>query len=70
MRKKSTLNGRVTDGWVSEDPVDAGLIEAVHKRNVRESTDSELVQALRWKGGESDSPSRWRSDGSLSAVSE
>lgn len=57
MRKKAHAeNGRVIDGLVSEDPVDAELIEAVHKRNVRESTASELVQALRWNGGESDSP--------------
>jgi hypothetical protein len=28
--------GMMTDGWVSLDPADLGLVESVYKKNIRE----------------------------------
>jgi hypothetical protein len=47
MPKKLIFNhGLVTDGWVSLDPADGGLIEAVYKRNIREGEERLMLAVL------------------------
>jgi hypothetical protein len=46
MPKKLILNHLVTDGWVSLDPADAGLIEAVYKRKIREGEERLMLAVL------------------------
>jgi len=47
MPKKLIFNhGLVTDGWVSLDPADAGLIEAVYKRNIHEGEERLMLAVL------------------------
>jgi hypothetical protein len=36
----------VTDGWVSLDPADTGLIEAVYKKNIREREERLMLAVL------------------------
>ena len=36
----------VTDGWISLDPADIGLIEAVYKRNIREGEERLMLAVL------------------------
>lgn len=45
-RRAYAENGMVTDGWVSVDPADAGLIESVYKRNVREGEERLMLAVL------------------------
>jgi hypothetical protein len=42
MSKKLIFN----HGWVSLDPADAGLIEAVYKRNIREGEERLMLAVL------------------------
>jgi hypothetical protein len=47
MQKKSICNhGLGTDGWVSLDPADLGLIEGVYKRNIREGEERLMLAVL------------------------
>ena len=46
MLRKSIYNdGLVTDGWISIDPSDAGVIEKVFKKNIHEG-EKELMMAV------------------------
>lgn len=47
MRKKSTYDqGQVTDGWISIDPADAGIIEKVYKKDIREGEEKLMLAVL------------------------
>ena len=47
MQKKLSFDhSLVTDGWISLDPADIGLIEAVYKRNIREGEERLLLAML------------------------
>jgi hypothetical protein len=47
MLKKATNDYRmITDGWVSLDPADIGLIEAVYKKNIREGEERLMLAVL------------------------
>jgi hypothetical protein len=45
-KKLICSHGLGTDGWVSLDPADLGLIEAVYKRNIREGEERLLLAVL------------------------
>jgi hypothetical protein len=36
----------VTDGWISLDPADIGLVEAVYKKNLREGEERLMLAVL------------------------
>jgi hypothetical protein len=46
LKKTYAGNGMVTDGWVSLDPTDIGLIEAVYKKNNREGEEKLMLAVL------------------------
>lgn len=47
MRKKATYDqGQVTDGWISIDPADAGIIEKVYKKDIREGEEKLMLAVL------------------------
>jgi hypothetical protein len=47
MLRKTTYNHcLVTDGWVSLDPADIGLAEAVYKKNLREGEERLMLAVL------------------------
>ena len=46
LRKTYAENGVVTDGWVSLDPADIGLIESVYKKNIREGEERLMLAVL------------------------
>ena len=46
LKKAYAENGVVTDGWVSVDPADTGLIEAVYKKNIREGEERLMLAVL------------------------
>jgi hypothetical protein len=45
LRKSIYDDGLVTDGWISIDPTDAGVIEKVFKKNIHEG-EKELMMAV------------------------
>ena len=47
MRRKATYDqGQVTDGWISIDPADAGIIERVYKKDIREGEEKLMLAVL------------------------
>src|SRR5262245_53338294 len=46
LKKVCGEKGMVTNGWVSLDPADMGLIEAVYKRNIREGEERLMLAVL------------------------
>src|SRR5215510_5081921 len=46
LKKVCGEKGMVTGGWVSLDPADMGLIEAVYKRNIREGEERLMLAVL------------------------
>jgi hypothetical protein len=47
MLRKATCGHRlVTDGWSSRDPADDAIIEAVHKKNLREAEERLMLAGL------------------------
>ncbi|HEY6363498.1 MAG TPA: hypothetical protein VI585_01780 [Candidatus Binatia bacterium] len=47
MQKKLSFDhSLVTDGWISLDPADIGLVEAVYKKNIREGEERLLLAVL------------------------
>src|SRR4030095_8421789 len=46
LKKAIHMKAFATDGWLSFDPVDAGLIEAVYKRTVREGEERLMLAVL------------------------
>jgi hypothetical protein len=45
-KKLICTHGLVTDGWVSLDPADLGLVEGVYKRNIREGEEKLMLAVL------------------------
>lgn len=46
LRKAYAERGMVTDGWISLDPADIGLIESVYKKNLREGEERLMLAVL------------------------
>jgi hypothetical protein len=46
LRKAYAERGMVTSGWVSLDPADMGLIEAVYKKTIREGEERLMLAVL------------------------
>jgi hypothetical protein len=46
LKKAYAQNGMVSDGWISVDPADAELIEAVYKKNLREGEERLMLAVL------------------------
>jgi hypothetical protein len=46
LRKVYAENGMVSDGWVSVDPADSELIEAVYKKTLREGEERLMLAVL------------------------
>jgi hypothetical protein len=46
MPKRLIINHLVTDGWVSLDPADLGLIEGVYKKTLREGEERLMLSVL------------------------
>ena len=46
LKKAIHAKAFATDGWLSFDPVDAGLIEAVYKRTIREGEERLMLAVL------------------------
>lgn len=46
LKKVYAENGMVTDGWISLDPADIGLIEAVYKKTLREGEEKLMLAVL------------------------
>lgn len=46
LKKAYAENGMVTDGWVSLDPADMGIIEAVYKKTLREGEERLMLAVL------------------------
>jgi hypothetical protein len=46
LKKTCVERGMVTDGWVSLDPADIGLAEAVYKKNLREGEERLMLAVL------------------------
>jgi hypothetical protein len=46
LRKVYAERGMVTNGWVSLDPADMGIIEAVYKKTLREGEERLMLAAL------------------------
>jgi hypothetical protein len=46
LKKACAQRGMVTDGWVSLDPADMGLVEAVYKKNIREGEERLMLAVL------------------------
>jgi hypothetical protein len=46
LRKAICQHRTITNGWVSRDPVDDGIIEAVYKKNIREGEERLMLAVL------------------------
>jgi hypothetical protein len=46
MPKRLIINHLVTDGWVSLDPADMGLVESVYKKTLREGEERLMLAVL------------------------
>jgi hypothetical protein len=46
LKKVCAERGMVTDGWVSLDPADIGLAEAVHKKSIRDGEERLMLAVL------------------------
>jgi hypothetical protein len=46
LKKAYAERGMVTDGWISLDPADIGLIEAVYKKTIREGEERLMLAVL------------------------
>jgi hypothetical protein len=46
LKKVCAQKGMATDGWVSLDPADLGLVEAVYKKNIREGEERLMLAVL------------------------
>jgi hypothetical protein len=46
LRKDCAERGMVTDGWISLDSADIGLVEAVYKKNIREGEERLMLAVL------------------------
>jgi hypothetical protein len=46
LRKAYAERGMVTDGWVSLDPAELGLVEAVYKKTLREGEERLMLAVL------------------------
>jgi hypothetical protein len=46
LKKPYAERGRVTDGWISLDAADIGLIESVYKKNLREGEEKLMLAVL------------------------
>jgi hypothetical protein len=46
LRKAYAENGMVTDGWISLDAADIGLIESVYKRTIRDGEERLMLAVL------------------------
>ena len=46
LKKTYVERGMVTDGWISLDPADIGLIEAVYKKTLREGEERLMLAVL------------------------
>jgi hypothetical protein len=46
VKKVCAERGMVTDGWVSLDPADIGLAEAVYKKNISEGEERLMLAVL------------------------
>jgi hypothetical protein len=46
LKKAYAQAGMVTDGWLSLDPADIGLIEGVYKKNLREGEERLMLAVL------------------------
>jgi hypothetical protein len=46
VKKVYAERGMVTDGWISVDPTDMGLIESVYKKNIREGEERLMLAVL------------------------
>jgi len=46
MRKFNCRNGLVTDGWISVDPADTGVIEQLFKKDIREKEERLMLAVL------------------------
>ena len=46
MPKRLIINHLVTDGWISLDPADIGLIEGVYKKTLREGEERLMLAVL------------------------
>ena len=46
LKKTCVERGMVTDGWISLDPADIGLAEAVYKKNLREGEERLMLAVL------------------------
>jgi hypothetical protein len=45
-KKAYAENGMVTDGWISLDPADIGLIESIYKKSLREGEERLMLAVL------------------------
>jgi hypothetical protein len=46
LKKICAERGTLTNGWISLDPADLGLIEAVYKKNIREGEERLMLAVL------------------------
>ena len=46
MRKFNCRHGLVTDGWISVDPADTGVIEQLFKKDIREKEEGLMLAVL------------------------
>ena len=46
LKRAYAANGMVTDGWISLDPADIGLIESVYKRTIRDGEERLMFAVL------------------------
>ena len=46
LKKAHAENGMVTDGWISLDPADIGLVESIYKKSLREGEERLMLAVL------------------------
>src|SRR5215813_669093 len=46
LKKVCAARGMVTDGWISLDPADLGLVEEVYKKSIREGEERLMLAVL------------------------
>jgi hypothetical protein len=46
LKRAYVERGMMTDGWISRDPADIGLAEAVYKKNIREGEERLMLAVL------------------------
>jgi hypothetical protein len=46
LKKAYAENGMVTDGWISLDPADIGLVESIYKKSLREGEERLMLAVL------------------------